>query len=176
MTSLNAVRFRNSLSQFINNTLKEHGLESRMGVVTSYTTDVDLIVKIEDVEGQIELSWKEGNLLTLIDHAFSINDVVVLMPVNNVMMVLGIIDAGLGLKNKANGVGFIANGTQALVITHGLNLTPTLGQITITRGEDPTNTVSYLWVDTITSTQMTIHSSADPGASNLDIGWSIQIF
>lgn len=69
----------------------------------------------------------------------------------------------------------ILSGTTSIVVTHGLSVTPTLRDISVVAGEDPTNSVGLIWVDTITSTQFTIHCEANPGASNLDVGWRVVV-
>ena len=74
---------------------------------------------------------------------------------------------------SATGLGSIVDGTTSDVITHGANFTPSLGEITITGGEDPQLDISTIWVDTITATQFTVHSEADPGNTDFDFGWSV---
>jgi hypothetical protein len=72
------------------------------------------------------------------------------------------------------GTGSIANGTTTDVITHGCDYTPAVADITVTLGENPTNTPGAIWVDTITATQFTVNCENDPGASNLDFSWSVR--
>jgi len=74
-----------------------------------------------------------------------------------------------------SGTGSIANAATSAVITHGLTGTPSLQKIHITLGEDPSNSPGAIWVDTITSTQFTVHCENDPGASNLDFGWEASL-
>ena len=71
----------------------------------------------------------------------------------------------------ASGTGTITSGTTSVVITHGLDEAPTLQQIAVTLGENPTNDPGNIWVDTITATQFTVNCRNDPGASNLDFAW-----
>ena len=70
-----------------------------------------------------------------------------------------------------SGVATITSGNTSVVVTHGLGVTPTIDDISVVAGEDPTNSVGLVWVDTFTSTQFTINCEADPGVSNLDFGW-----
>lgn len=77
----------------------------------------------------------------------------------------------LGFVTENSGTGSIASGATTAVITHGLGVTPTVDDITITFAEQGTNAYGRFWVDTLTSTQFTVNVSADPGASNLDFGW-----
>jgi len=77
-----------------------------------------------------------------------------------------------GWVTEANGTGSIASGATTAIITHGLNFTPVASEINIVFTENPSNTAGTIWVDTITSTQFTVNCENDPGASNLDFGWS----
>ncbi len=78
-----------------------------------------------------------------------------------------------GYKTQNSGTGTINSGSTSAVISHGLAITPTLGNIHIIGGENPTNDVGTIWVSTITSTQFTVNVEADPGASNWDFGWAV---
>lgn len=77
--------------------------------------------------------------------------------------------------NAKSGTATILSGTTSVVVTHNLGVVPTLQQISVIAGEDPTQSVGLIWVDTITSTQMTIHCESDPSTSNLDLGWRILV-
>ena len=76
---------------------------------------------------------------------------------------------------EASGTGSIASGTTADIITHGLSVTPTINDISVTLSEDPDNTPGAIWVDTIGATNFTVNCENDPGASNLDFGWRVQV-
>ena len=78
-------------------------------------------------------------------------------------------DAG----RSGTGTGTIANGATSATITHGLDITPTLGMIRITLGENPSNTPGAIFVDTIGATTFQVNCENDPGASGLDFGWSV---
>ena len=67
----------------------------------------------------------------------------------------------------------ILSGNTSVVVNHGLPVTPALGDIQLCCGTNPTNSVGLVWVDTITRSQFTIHCEADPGVSNLDVGWKV---
>lgn len=75
----------------------------------------------------------------------------------------------------AAGSSAIPNAATSVVVSHGLSKTPDRGHITVTLGENPTNTPGAVWVDTITSTQFTVNCENDPGASGLDFGWRADI-
>jgi len=77
-----------------------------------------------------------------------------------------------GALNYA-GTGSIANGTTSATVTHGAGFTPTLQQIMIALGENPTNDPGIIWVDTIGATTFRVNCRNDPGASNLDFGWRV---
>tara|TARA_Y100000310_G_scaffold119061_2_gene117871 strand:+ start:349 stop:1755 length:1407 start_codon:yes stop_codon:yes gene_type:complete len=75
---------------------------------------------------------------------------------------------------KNSGTGSITSGGTTDVITHGLTSAPTLEDIFITLGENPTNTPGAIWVDTIGATTFTVNCENDPGASNLDFAWQAE--
>ncbi len=62
-------------------------------------------------------------------------------------------------------------GVYSVTVTHGLAVTPTLNDISVVLGENPTGDPGNVWVDTITSTQFNINCRNDPGASSLDVAW-----
>lgn len=75
----------------------------------------------------------------------------------------------IGWVTENTGTATVANGTTSIAVNHGLSETPT--RVIVTPAEDPTNPVTYWWVDTLGASQFTIHVDADPGASNLDFHW-----
>ncbi len=77
------------------------------------------------------------------------------------------------LKNMNSGSATVLNTTTSIVVAHGLPATPT--RIQITPRENPTNAVSFWWVDTVGAANFTINVNADPGASNLDFDWHAQV-
>lgn len=80
-----------------------------------------------------------------------------------------------GYITEARGTATIPSGSTSVVVSHGCSRTPTLGNITLTGGENPTTTVGTMWVSNITSTQFTINCEVDPGASGFDVGWQVII-
>lgn len=82
-----------------------------------------------------------------------------------------IIRQNAGWVTENSGTATITNGNTSVTVTHGLDVTPTIDDISVLMGESPTNDPGNIWVDTITSTQFNINSRNDPGASNLDFGW-----
>lgn len=76
---------------------------------------------------------------------------------------------------EASGNTSITSGSTSVVISHGCSRTPALEDIIITGGENPTNDVGTIWVDTITSTQFTVNVENDPGASAFSFGWKVLI-
>jgi hypothetical protein len=80
-----------------------------------------------------------------------------------------VIDGATYYKTANSGTATIASGSTSIVVSHGLVTTPT--RIIVTPRENPTNAVSFWWVDTLTTTQFTINVNTDPGASNLDFDW-----
>jgi hypothetical protein len=78
-------------------------------------------------------------------------------------------ERNVGYITENSGLATVLNTATSIVVNHGLATTPT--RVLITPIENPTNPVSFWWVDTLTATQFTIHVNADPGASNLDFDW-----
>jgi hypothetical protein len=78
-----------------------------------------------------------------------------------------------GYITENSGTGTLLSGQTHVHVTHGLSYTPTLDEISITWGENPTNVIADWWIDTIGATEF-ILNGVDPGASNLDFGWSVR--
>ena len=90
----------------------------------------------------------------------------------------GLIDAGsqpkvvygnIGFKTVNSGTATINSGATTVVVTHGLNVTPSLQDIMLTRASPNAGSVE-LYVTNITSTQFTINTSPAPG-SNINVAW-----
>lgn len=86
-----------------------------------------------------------------------------------------LVQNNLGFVTESNGTGTINSGATTATITHLCNRTPTIDEIQITFGEQGSNDYGRWWIDTITSTQFRVNVTSDPGASNLDFGWSVTI-
>lgn len=82
-----------------------------------------------------------------------------------------IIARNTGWVTENASIGTIINGSTSVTITHGLQKTPSLGDITITWGEASTNPPGLWWVDNIGAATFQVNVTADPG-ENLDFGWS----
>ena len=83
--------------------------------------------------------------------------------------------SGITGLEKNSGTATILNGTTSIAVTHGLAITPTEAKIHLVGLENPDNTPGLLWIaDNATATQFWICCENDPGASNLDVGWSYQ--
>lgn len=84
-----------------------------------------------------------------------------------------VIRNNLGHITENNGLATIPSGSTSVVVSHGLDTTPADGDITTIMRENPTNDPGNIYITSVTSTQFTINSRNDPGASNLDFGWSV---
>ncbi len=80
---------------------------------------------------------------------------------------------GLGITIENSGTATVLNTTTSIAVAHGLSVTPT--RVWVTPRENPTNAVSFWWVDTVGAANFTINVNADPGASNLDFDWHAQV-
>lgn len=78
-----------------------------------------------------------------------------------------------GHLTENRGTGTIASGNTSVAVTHGLSVTPSLEDISVIGGEDPTNAIGHIWISGITSSQFTVNVNADPGASGWDFGWHV---
>lgn len=74
------------------------------------------------------------------------------------------ISGNKGFKNNIKGLATILTGQNSIVITHGLNVTPT--NIVVT----PRGKIGFTWITNITNTQFTINCSSTPTA-NVDVSW-----
>ena len=74
-----------------------------------------------------------------------------------------------GYVTENSGTATIVSGTTSIVVDHGLDVTPSAGDIMVTP-MGSLGSASYFYIDTFTSTQFTIHTNADPGA-NVDFAW-----
>lgn len=78
--------------------------------------------------------------------------------------------AGLGtFKTENSGLATVLNGNVNVVVAHGLGFAPTT--VVISPKENPTNAVTFWWVDNIGAANFTINIDANPGVSNLDFDW-----
>lgn len=79
-----------------------------------------------------------------------------------------------GFVTRNSGTGAIASGaTITANIAHGLQVTPTVQQFTITQSAATTNDPGNVFVDTIGATNFKVNCRADPGASTLAFGWRV---
>ncbi len=74
-----------------------------------------------------------------------------------------------GYTTESSGTATLANGTTSIVVTHGLDVTPSAGDITVTPIE-AWGAMTEFYIDTYTSTQFTIHADQDPG-QDVDFAW-----
>ena len=124
------------------------------------------------------------------DNIFILNNIgIVMTNINNTIITGNLFEAvttkisGSGTGNKIHdnkgyvtensGTATVLNTTTSIAVAHGLAATPT--RIQITPRENPTNAVSFWWVDTVDAANFTINVNADPGASNLDFDWHAQV-
>jgi len=77
-----------------------------------------------------------------------------------------------GFVTEEGGTATIPNGSTSVVVSHGCDYTPNPEDIDVHPIES-LGAASYWWVDTITSSQFTIHVNADPG-QDVDFKWSVR--
>ena len=74
-----------------------------------------------------------------------------------------------GYTTENSGTATLANGSTSIAVNHGLDVTPSAGDIMVTP-MGSLGSASFFYIDTFTSTQFTIHTNADPGV-NVDFAW-----
>lgn len=74
-----------------------------------------------------------------------------------------------GYATENSSTATVANTTTSIVVNHVLATTPTRVILTLTN--NPTNDPQVYWVDTLTTTQFTIHTKVDPGATGAIFNW-----
>lgn len=73
--------------------------------------------------------------------------------------------------NVKKGFRGINDAATSVVVTHGLSYTPSANDVTVTLTNLPTTDIGDIYVDTFTSTQMTIRSRNAPGAATAIFSW-----
>jgi hypothetical protein len=84
-----------------------------------------------------------------------------------------IVRNNMGWKTEGSGTATVANTTTTIDVAHGLDITPTIGIISVT----PTNnlgTATRFWISNPTNTQFTINVDADPGVGTATFAWTIK--
>jgi len=79
--------------------------------------------------------------------------------------------------NNNRGQATLASGTTSIAVTHGLSSVSGIGGVPlpediIVHPIETLGSASYWWVDTITATQFTINTNADP-AADVDFAWQV---
>jgi hypothetical protein len=80
-----------------------------------------------------------------------------------------IVRLNTGWVTEAHGNASITSGNTTAVVTHGLSMTPTLEQISVTP-QTSLGSAAFYWISTVTSTQFTINLNANPAAT-VTFGW-----
>lgn len=74
---------------------------------------------------------------------------------------------------EANGVGTVAATTTSIVVSHGLNVTPSINDVQLTP-QDNMGAATKFWISNVTATQFTINVDVTPGAAtSSSFSWQI---
>jgi hypothetical protein len=73
---------------------------------------------------------------------------------------------------EKSGTATVADGTTSIVVNHGLSITPSINNISVTPTNNLGNATKY-WISTVTATQFTINVNANPGAATATFVWRI---
>ncbi|HEU4716004.1 MAG TPA: hypothetical protein VFS14_04205, partial [Candidatus Saccharimonadales bacterium] len=85
-----------------------------------------------------------------------------------------IVRNNIGWKTENGGTATIADGTTSIDVNHGLDATPSLGNIAVT----PTNSLgnaAKFWISGVTNVKFTINVDTDPGASTATFSWLVRL-
>lgn len=77
-------------------------------------------------------------------------------------------------KTENNGTATVASGATSIVVNHGLNMTPTLNNISVTPTNNLGSSTKY-WISNPTATQFTINVDVAPGAATAAFAWTARI-
>jgi hypothetical protein len=111
----------------------------------------------------------------------SSNCIVMFNNVSRNLQANAIIDAGIGNLIRSNigyvtensGTATVNSGTTSTTVTHGLNYTPSLGDIVVTPTNNMGNATKF-YISDPTSTQFTINVNSDPGATTATFSWAVR--
>ena len=79
----------------------------------------------------------------------------------------------LGYITQNKGSGFFNAGDTAIVINHGLSVTPAATDFKVVFTNAPAVAIGEMYIDTVTATQATVHIRTAPGGAGLGFGWSV---
>ena len=95
MASLNTDKARQTIRSFIDSRVQEQSVSVHTGIVTEWTTGVELKVRLTSVVGNPTLSWKDGHILVLNGQTFAKDDQLILFPIAGRYFVMGEISSTL---------------------------------------------------------------------------------
>jgi hypothetical protein len=141
----------------------------RAGILVQTGIDTVTIMGVHSYDDQGTPTQQYGMLdigatHTIIGNSFSGN---VIAPIRNITAG-AIVRDNHGFVTESSGTSTIPSASTSVTVTHGLSVTPAAGDCSFVGAENPTNSVGTAWIDTYTSTQMTLNIENDPGASNFD--------
>jgi hypothetical protein len=85
-----------------------------------------------------------------------------------------IVRNNIGWKTENTGTTTVLSGTTSIAVSHGLDTTPALANLTVT----PTNslgTATRFWISGVTNTSFVINVDADPGATTATFAWAVRM-
>lgn len=80
-------------------------------------------------------------------------------------------NTGFATRNK--GTSTIASGSTSIAVAHGLAITPSLGDFSITPSANTTTDPGNLWISSIGATNFTVNCRTNPGVGGMAFGWSV---
>ena len=110
--------------------------------------------------GNTEVKFDDSSNLLITENGMS--DITVLPTAS-------IIRNNVNFVTENSGTATLLNGATSIDVDHGLDVTPSAGDIMVTPAGS-LGSASFFYIDTYTATQFTIHVDVDPGA-NVDFAW-----
>lgn len=116
----------------------------------------------------ISFSGGTCNNMTAADNQF----ISVTTPVGGTIPGSAVFRHNRGYATESSGSATVPSGSTSVTVTHSLNITPSINNISIT----PTNNLgsaAKFWVSSPTSSNFTINTDVDPGATTATFSWHV---
>jgi len=85
-----------------------------------------------------------------------------------------IVRNNIGWKTENTGTATVLSGTTSIAVSHGLDTTPALANLTVT----PTNSLgsaTRFWISGVTNTSFTINVDVNPGVTTATFAWAVRM-
>lgn len=155
--------------------------------VVQYTnfTNIDITGNVTSSHGwaaynTINTNWN-GGIVSVLDQAFilndagnsnlSVRDITISSPNAQTSLGTAKLSNVRGYLTENSGTATINTGSTTAVVTHGLAITPSLQNISITP-QGTLGNAAFWWLSSANATSFTINLNADPTTANVTFGWN----